>query len=309
MVWVKEDGKWRFDPDKTEKRENRELRTLTAPWPIVRAVAFNPDGRLLAGGGDGPAVKLWAVDTGQEVCSLPVPEYCSALAFSPSGETLACGGTELALWDVKMEQKVRAITDSPSDVRAVRFSSDGKVLASVSGGREPAVYLWDADTGKLLHTLSGHSQTVLAIAFNPNGKTMVSGSEDKTVRLWDSDNGKRIKILPNHSAPVRAVAFSHDGDRFASASDDGTVIVWEALTGNSVRTWREQRSGEPHWLAFTPDGKTLIVGTARVQFRDVETGKERRSISKFYPDSLALSFDGKVLATGGEKIIKLWGVP
>src|SRR5947209_850007 len=68
------------------------------------------------------------------------------------------------------------------ETRALRFSLDGRIIASAS---TPVIDLWDVPSGRLLRHLKGHTNFVNALAFSADGHTLASGSYDGTVRLWD----------------------------------------------------------------------------------------------------------------------------
>ena len=137
------------------------------------------------------------------------------------------------------------------------FSPNGETLASGSDDR--TIRLWDANSGRVLRTLTGHTDSVLSVSFSPNGETLASGSDDGTIRLWDVRSGRHLQTLTGHTYWVNSVVFSPDGRTLASGNGDDTVRLWDAKSGRALRTLTGH-TDSVFSVSFSPDGRTLASG-------------------------------------------------
>ncbi len=78
-----------------------------------------------------------------------------------------------------------------------------------SGSNDTTIRIWDAVNCSLIHTLTGHTDWVLSVAFSPDSLRIVSGSDDETIRIWDADSGSLLRILAEHTNSVASVIFSN----------------------------------------------------------------------------------------------------
>jgi WD40 repeat protein len=218
-------------------KEGAVLQAIASPT-ILRALAISPDGKLLAGGGEDPAVQLWDLPAGKPAAKLTDhQDWVTALAFSPDSKQLASADYhgKVILWDVPDGKKVRSLTPLPSPppkelpdpvpAEALAFSPDGKSVAV--GSANGNIQIVNVADGKLVRAMPGHTSAVTSIAFHPSGNLMVSASKDRTLRLWNPTNGQAIKTLEGHEAWVEGVAFTARGTRIASVGADQTVRLWD----------------------------------------------------------------------------------
>jgi WD40 repeat protein len=234
------------------------------------------------------------------------------VAFSPDGKTVASGGREggLYLWDARTGKEIAALPRHRLGVQSITFSPDGKLLAS-SGG-DPALRLWEIAAGKERRIFSGQGGEVASVCFSADGKTLASGDDSGTARLWDVATG-RERIAINHPRyALASVSLSPDGKILASGSCRDGVRLWNAQTGKMLRNLIDSDRIDNH-VAFTRDGKRLLVTGSRIALWDVQTGKKMKDLARCYEGIpvAAVSADGRLLAIAGfadRRDVRVWNL-
>ena len=125
-----------------------------------------------------------------------------------------------------------------------------------------------------------HPDDVRAVAFSPDGKSILTGCDDSLARLWDTATGKLLHAPLKHSGPVHAVAFHPDGKTFVTGSIDKTARLWDASTGQPIGQPMKHESRITA-AAFSPDGQTMMTGSYDRSARlwDASTGTADRPAS------------------------------
>jgi WD40 repeat protein/DNA-binding SARP family transcriptional activator len=182
----------------------------------------------------------------------------------------------------------------------VDWSPDGRLLATggTAGGlAEHDVLLWDARTGRKLHTLKAHTNDVSFVAFSPDSKRLVSTAEDGRVIVWDTATGEQLRTLTFLGEGGATAVFSPDGTRLGIRNESWMRIV-DASTGRVLRRWRTAGNCG---IAFSPDSSRVAEAEGAVIVQDVRTG--RPVLFKRVQDNacgVAYSPDGEhLVAVGG----------
>ena len=270
--------------------------------PIVLNLESKPDIRTQLGNVNTPSKS----DTDNQQ-----PNDASAsVADAESEET----DTDDSQWQLPEDAKFRLGKGLLHDIK---YTPDGNRIAVAT---DIGIWIYNAQTGKELTLLTGHTRRVTSLGFPADGRFLASGSSDGTVRLWNIDTGKQTAVFAGHRGGIAAIAVSPDGKTVVSGDTwKGTLVLWDTETGQQLerhttytdnlirriqifldksRTVRNPNAIEA--IAFSPDGETFVSGhrDGTVRLWDAETG---RKISAFREHKragirdVAFSPDGKML--------------
>jgi WD40 repeat protein len=226
---------------------------VRAPGVHATALAFAGDGTLLVGSADG-----------------------SVRAHGRSGAIVRVGGPVLGLstgggrFLVRLRDSLRVYTDAGTLVSTIRVAAQHAVLSpgglGIATTAGKVAELWDASTGRHLHTLTGHTSLVTDAEFSPDGLELVTVSDDHTGRIWNTRSGHLLRVLNGHSFPVHYGSYSPDGHWIVTASQF-TAGLWNAGTGQLV-SYLVGHTQPLTGASFSSEGNWILTGsedgTARV---------------------------------------------
>jgi RNA polymerase sigma factor (sigma-70 family) len=266
-----------------EVETGRELRRfMHGPQGYgIRALAFSPDGKILASGSDEARLRLFDVDTGKLLKVFPMDGNqrmsLGSVAFAPDGQTVAAAGAAIRLYDVTTGQERLRINRKAV---GLHFTDGGKTLTGAVAG---AIYRWDAATGKSLTPESAGDSVVDQILVTSDGTRVITRGQNGDAHVWDAATGKHLRHV--RAAWARGLALSPDGRFLVWAVADEAVKYTDPAQPNAIYTGHRLQlydlaaarlvarfrgfEGDAHVLAFGADGRTLVTldqdnGTVRV---------------------------------------------
>jgi len=325
----------------------QELLVINGAVQVEVVALGEGSGQLLACAGQNGAVgevHVWDLDANEIKHTFRDHKHnIHALCFSPpggegqgvrGGRWLASGGEDMVIRVYDLSHPASApltLSGHSGRVLGLAFHPEKHILASASD--DDTIRLWDIKPphpfpsppggegqevrgGRLLHVLKGHENSVLSVAFSPNGQYLASGSFDKTVRIWEWELGTSF-ALTGHSGSTNMVAFSPDGRQVASASTDKSIRIWSLSfpSGEGAQVMKLEGSPGPVYaLAWHNSGHRIASAgqDTSVRLWDLVTSQEILDLpSPGSPiRSVVFSRDGHILATAGpNQGVRVWDAP
>ncbi|OQW91083.1 MAG: hypothetical protein BWK78_05550 [Thiotrichaceae bacterium IS1] len=260
------------------------IRTFTRHSDRVLFVDIAPNGKIAVSGGLDDTAKVWDINTGQVIYTLKgYSTWIGSVTFSPDGNVILSGSKNgvIKFWDTASGQLIHSTgTGGSTGMQSIAVASNGQMV--LAGSTDGNLHFWNIVSGKKVRTLKGHSASVNAVAFSPDGHLALSGGgyslsgkdKDNTIKLWDVGPGKQIYTLKGHSDSISTVAFSPNGQIILTGSSDETIKLWNVKSGQEIITFRGH-SNYVNTAVFSPDGRTVLSSGIRDGLRlwEVPSGK------------------------------------
>jgi WD40 repeat protein len=269
---------------------------------------WSPDGKTLAAGVFSPSrVHFWELGTGRLTGPLAKAFWA---VWSPDGQGFGshCPDGRTRLFRADNLRQPPVVLQGPTPATwELTWSPDGQTVATA--GEDRTVRLWQASTGKLLKTLTGHIDKVDGLAWSPDGRLLASAGADFTTRIWDVAAGRRLYALQGAEAAARgpSLAWSPDGQTLAIGNLWGRLTLWDVRTGTLIDSSRKHQGRVS--VAWSADGDTLLSAgeDSVVRFWDARDGALRRVVPGAGGFG-AFSPDRRFLASPLANTIRVWEI-
>ncbi len=295
-----------------------KVQTLGGHSGRIFSVAFSPDGKYFATGGDDKSVKIWKFDNGKftEILNMKGKNPSASVTFSKDGKFLAAvDGKLITVWTPNGDNfsEVQKLKGHSNMIYRLDFSPDGNFLVSASSDKKVIVWKLSGSKFKKDQTLK-ESDKVYSAAFSHDGKSIATGSMDNTIKIWEL-SGKKFKktqTLTGHSMYAFGLDFSPDGNFIITGSGDKSTKLWKQENGkfSEVQTILDEEDPVAG-VGFSPDGKYAVSGTfSTVNLRKLENGKliDVQKLEGYGGTiySAVFSPDGNYLIGSGTGKINVW---
>lgn len=309
-------GQTRFviEPDSTEielpeKFSWQLVKTLSGHTNSINSLAIINN--ILASASDDHNINLWNIETGKIIYSFFGSQEVQAVAIN--NQIVAGTGFDHAITSWKLSDKTlnniiskyRNSSSHDNVIYALIFSNKSDLL--ISGSADTKIKVWNAITGNLKFTLSGHTGSVNTLAISPCDRFLISGSTDRTIRIWDLANPFiKPHVIEQYSCGVTTVSITPNGKYFISAGRDNCLKIWCMKTRKNIYTY-ENVLDNINSIAISSDNKLMAVGNINgiVELWDLETHTQLQSITACSP--VIFNDNSKYLITGDiHNRIQIW---
>lgn len=314
-----------------EELRTLQGRVLAGHHDAILAAAFSRDQTKVVTASRDRTARTWDAGTGKPGMTFEEGHayLASSALFFPDGRRLLTAAVDntVRLWDVTTGGEVLRL-DHTGRSAAVALSSDARWIAT--GSDQKTAQLWDAKSGKLLKTFTGHVAEITTLAFSPDNQSLATGDAKGHAKLWNIETEQVTAKLEGHTRKISAIVYLPDGSRVLTASLDKTVSQWDPKTGKELPKLSLRHPDAVLTMKLIPgpsarvvtscsvlkhspaaaEGSTTELAESHLAVWNVETGQKELALDPIAGDifSLDVTADGGSLvgANTTDRTVRKW---
>ncbi len=322
-----------------------ELFTFNGHTAFVEEASFSPDGNQIISSSGDETLRIWDIKNGAEIQRFwGHTDQIEKIVVSPDGTTILSGSPDstVRMWDIASGDQIGqfdGLVEYETYVTALAISPAGRlaVIGDSNGVEDDELdnvhlWLWNIETGEIVHELKGHTWMPWSAAFHPNGQWVATGSRDATIIIWDIATGEMVRQFDKVEAEdaeefytdvgISALAFNADGSLLFSGGDteDPELVLWN-LAADDPAVWgpadiaieQEVSGSGVAMVAFSPDDTRLLVASkdSFIYILDAATGALVQALEG-HTESLRGAFfaaDGtQIISYAEDHTIRVWDI-
>ena len=274
--------------------QNGAEKTFEGHSGIVRSLALSPDGTRLLSGADDGTIRVWALDTDEQLFKLTGHDGgVDSVAVTPDGGRVISGSRDktLRVWSLETGEALKILRGHSGFVKSVVISPS--TLQVISGSTDKTIRHWDIESAHRDHYRNGHTEAVALLSLSADGNRAISGLQTGELTVWETsaaggdDDGGDIHMgelvprvvghLDGHTGRIHSLRITADGDRALTGSRDRTLRVWDVSRRATVHLLKGHTE-EILYLDNSADGKRAvsIARDRTLRVWDLETGRNIR---------------------------------
>lgn len=229
---------------------------------FVHALAYSPDGNLLASAGY-REVKLWQRERNIQLQKLAEEAGVAAVAVNADGTHAATGlaNGNISVWDLATGARTATLSGHTATTTGLAFVGDGALLVSCS--EDATIRTWNPADGQTVASLTSPAPA-RALVLNADGSQVITGHADNLIRVWPMPQpdaeAAPVREISGHTGPVNALALLAGSNEIVSGSDDASVRIWNLESGEEA--FKQDLTGAVASVAVSADGQSIAAGDA-----------------------------------------------